>query len=123
LIKEPGLYKLERVTIELLPGFTSQDQRAPAGGFFVFLPVVFRRGGGDDYLVLPGRKIGAADIKGKGAFLCAADRWGIAAFIGLEAGEPVVASRRDMPGAFHTSPGNGGFDGIYYCKVSRIPGV
>jgi tRNA(Ile)-lysidine synthase len=69
LIKEPGLYKLKGVTIELLPGFI-RGEGAAAGGFFVSLPLVFRRSGGDDHLEFHGKE-------------------------------------------------NGGFNGIYYCKVSR----
>jgi tRNA(Ile)-lysidine synthase len=75
LIKEPGLYKLKGVTIELLPGFNPCDENAAAGGFFVSLPLVFRRSGGDH-----------------GEVHC----------------------------EFHGN-GGGGFDGIYYCKVSRVP--
>jgi tRNA(Ile)-lysidine synthase len=109
LIKAPGLYKLKGVTIELLPGFPSEDDAA-AGGFFVFLPMVVRGSRRDDYLVVSGRKRGPADLRaGTEALpLCALDAAGVAAFIGPDSGKKGVLSRRDLPG---------GFAGAYYCRV------
>ncbi|MDR2257632.1 MAG: tRNA lysidine(34) synthetase TilS [Treponema sp.] len=113
LIKAPGLYKLKGVTIELLPGFPSTEDEDGAGGFFVSLPVVFRRSCSDDYLVASGRKRGAADLKTGTECppLCAADAAGAAAFIGAGSGERLVVSRRDPPAE------SGGFNGMYYCRV------
>jgi tRNA(Ile)-lysidine synthase len=124
LIKAPGLYKLKGVTFELLPGFSSTKDTAvkdtaAEGGFFVSLPVVFRRSYSDDYLVVSGRKRGAADLKtGKDRLpLCAVDAGGVAAFIGAGSGERVVLLRRDSSGGLNESRGDGSCAGTYYCKI------
>jgi tRNA(Ile)-lysidine synthase len=119
LIKEPGLYKLERVTIELLPGYYLKDEEAAAKGFFVSLPLVFRRSFRDDYLALPDRKISAVDLKGGADMLplCAADFSGIAAFIGMGPGGAVILLRRDVSGGLNGARRDGRVAGTYYCKV------
>jgi hypothetical protein len=121
LIKAPGLYKLKGVTIELLPGFSLQNEEASAEGFFVSLPLVIRQTYHDDCLVLPDRKIRAADLKQGAGFLplCAVDAWGLAAFISTEAGKGALVSHRGMPGGLGESRGDesGGFGGICYCRI------
>jgi len=74
LIKEPGLYNLKNISIEVrLP---AQNEE---GAFAATLPLVFRRSFKDDFLTVNGKKI-------RGNFedkqVCALDVFGAAAFIG-----------------------------------------
>jgi tRNA(Ile)-lysidine synthase len=96
LIKAPGLYKLKGVVVEFSPEVYSAGHEGAEEGFVVSLPVVLRRIYRDDYLMVSGRKFGAADLKNRTdrLLLCAADAAGIAAFIGAGSGGPVVLWRR-----------------------------
>jgi len=79
LIKEPGLYNLNRISVEVCP-FSAQNDN---GGFFSCLPLVFRRSFKDDFLVSRGKKIKKRDLAGR-RLISAVDRFGTAAFIGPE---------------------------------------
>jgi tRNA(Ile)-lysidine synthase len=87
LIKEPGLYNLKGIGIEVRPFFepekqsdTSHDTRC---SFSAGFPLVFRPGFKDDSLVSAGKKIMCGDLA-KGLIISAVDRFGTAAFIGLK---------------------------------------
>jgi len=84
LIKEPGLYILKGIRIEVRP-FSGQ---VDSGGFCAFLPLAFRLGFKDDFLVTAGRKTAPRDaVKGKSCgparhrLLSAVDRLGTVAFL------------------------------------------
>ena len=88
LIKEPGLYTLNKIRIEVRP-FTDS---AVSGWFCASLPLVFRPCFKDDFLVTTGRTIKPQDIaKGRQRLMSAADRFGIAAFLG----SGVILAKRD----------------------------
>jgi len=77
LIKEPGLYNLNRISVEVCP-FSAQDGN---GVFFSCLPLVFRRSFSGDFLVSRGKKIRKRDLS-RSRLVSAADRFGTAAFVG-----------------------------------------
>jgi hypothetical protein len=77
LIKEPGLYNLNGISIEVRP-FSGSDGK---NGFFAVLPLVFRQSFNDDSLVFQGRKIKKRDLT-ENWLAAAEDMLGIAAFIG-----------------------------------------
>jgi len=94
LIKKPGLYILKGIHIEVRPfsGDTS--------GFCAFLPLVFRPGFKDDFIVTAGRKTAPQDVakslaKGpaRQGLLSAVDRLGTAAFLDSSG----LLLRREMP--------------------------
>jgi hypothetical protein len=125
LIKAPGLYKLKGVTLELTP---EPVPDAEAAGFFVSLPMILRRAFRGDRLFRGGRKTGVSGLDaGNVPVLCAADRAGVAAFIGAGArggtlllgrpGNPEAEKRRGARGSGEFSESGAGA-GIYYCKIS-----
>jgi len=74
LIKEPGLYNLKNISIEVrLP---AQNEE---GAFVAALPLVFRRSFKDDFLTVKGKKK-RGNLKDNR--ICALDVFGTAAFIG-----------------------------------------
>jgi tRNA(Ile)-lysidine synthase len=75
LIKEPGLYNLKYISIEVRP-LTARDEE---GAFAAALPLVFRRSFKDDFLTVNGKKI-RGNLKDRQ--VCALDVFGAAAFIG-----------------------------------------
>jgi tRNA(Ile)-lysidine synthase len=75
LIKEPGLYNLKYISIEVCP-LPAQNEE---GAFAAALPLVFRRSFKDDFLTVKGKKI-HGDLKDRQ--ICALDVFGTAAFIG-----------------------------------------
>jgi tRNA(Ile)-lysidine synthase len=91
LIKEPGLYNLKNISIEVcLPA------RDEEGGFTAALPLVFRRTFKDDFFIVKGRK-----IRGnlKDSQVCALDVFGTAAFIGprgLEAARDNLSGGQEL---------------------------
>jgi tRNA(Ile)-lysidine synthase len=87
LIKEPGLYNLNNISIKVAPKETEQGNK---DGFFAALPLVFRRSFKDDFLVCKGRKIRA---NAASALISAFDMSGTAAFIK----QTEVLFARDMP--------------------------
>jgi tRNA(Ile)-lysidine synthase len=121
LIKEPGLYKLKEVIVEVLPEFSPETREAGAGVFLTSLPLVLRRSFNEDWLIKAGRKFRPADLKGGAGFslLSAVHASGIAAFIGGSPGA-VIVQTGDRPGADCGLKGSaraGGSAGIYYCRV------
>jgi len=113
LIKEPGLYNLKKVSIEVLESRESGVPAPQEGRFFAALPLVFRRSFKDDFLVCKGKKttrrnlakntvsaIKTADTSPIGdienaayLLISAIDRFGTAAFIS----EGGVLFGRDKP--------------------------
>jgi tRNA(Ile)-lysidine synthase len=92
LIKEPGLYILKGIHIEVCP-FSGQ---VDSGGFCVFLPLAFRPGFKDDFLVAAGRKTMLRELaKGlaRQRLLSAVDRLGTAAFLDSNG----LLLKRDIP--------------------------
>jgi tRNA(Ile)-lysidine synthase len=82
LIKEPGLYTLKGVTVEVTPGFNSND--AGEAAFPVLLPLVLRRTLKDDWIIGNGKKIAAAkafNARQRKRLLSAIDRRGTRAFL------------------------------------------
>jgi tRNA(Ile)-lysidine synthase len=88
LIKEPGLYNLNRVSIELRPFSTERKK----GAFYSCLPLTFRQSFKDDFLVGEDGKMARRDVGKK--LISAVDRFGIAAFINPGGG---VLSKRYLP--------------------------
>ena len=96
LIKEPGLYNLKMISVEVRPcckeRFVSGDALSgEGGGFFAALPLVFRRSFKDDFLVSSGKKTAGKDLAKNS--ISAVDVFGTAAFTG-SAG---VLFTRDFP--------------------------
>jgi len=75
LIKEPGLYNLKYISIEVRPLPAHEEE----GAFAAALPLVFRRSFKDDFLTVNGKKI-RGNLKDRR--ICALDVFGTAAFIG-----------------------------------------
>jgi len=75
LIKEPGLYNLKNISIEVRP-LPAQDEE---DAFAAALPLVFRRSFKDDFLIIKGKKKRGNSERNQ---LCALDVFGTAAFIG-----------------------------------------
>jgi tRNA(Ile)-lysidine synthase len=85
LIKEPGLYTLKGITIEVSDGLEAgASQSRPEGTFAVQLPLVLRRCMKADSIVLNGKKSAAAKMF-TAAFrkrvICALDQQGPCAFV------------------------------------------
>jgi len=76
LIKEPGLYTLKGISIEVC----RDTDMTGNSGFFACLPLVIRRSFNDDFLISGGEKISRRRLKENPA--SAADKYGTAAFIG-----------------------------------------
>jgi tRNA(Ile)-lysidine synthase len=74
LINAPGLYNLKEVTIEVTP--CCQKREKTAEGFYAFLPLVLR-----PVLKGEGKTDGGAICAG--GTICAVDRFGVAAFLGV----------------------------------------
>ena len=92
LIKQPGLYILKGINIEVRPF----KKPVPPCGFYASLPLVFRQGFKDDFLVTQGRKTSLQSImknRQRKNFICAVDNFGAAAFIGPKG----FLLARDMP--------------------------
>ena len=82
LIKEPGLYTLKGLTVEVTPGLNSSD--AGGAAFPAPLPLVLRRTLKDDWIIGNGKKIAAAkafNAQQRKRLLSAIDRQGTRAFI------------------------------------------
>jgi tRNA(Ile)-lysidine synthase len=87
LIKEPGFYNLNSISISVRPFDGSRE-----GGFPAALPLAFRPGFKDDFLVCKGRKIKKRDLAA-GKTISAVDILGAAAFIDNTG----VLFERDLP--------------------------
>jgi tRNA(Ile)-lysidine synthase len=87
LIKEPGLYNLNNIGIEVRP-FYEHDGK---NGFFAALPLVFRQSYKSDILVNRGKKIRRRTLA-ESRIVSAEDMMGIAAFTGRTG----VLAKRDM---------------------------
>jgi tRNA(Ile)-lysidine synthase len=114
LIKEPGLYKLKQVTIEVTPGFYSEAGKDPAEkppsspegaeGFFACLPLLVRRSlSGDSIAQGDGRSAPPPGVK-KGNLLSVLDRKGVAAIIGAGTG---IFLRRNIETRAGAEPDSG----------------
>jgi hypothetical protein len=103
LIKEPGVYTLKGLSIEVRPAL-SQNPGAK-NTFAAELPLVFRKSLGDDYILYRGRKRRpAGTVNGQepgeyGDMITAEDTKGNAAFIGLSRkGPSILLSREERNG-------------------------
>jgi tRNA(Ile)-lysidine synthase len=100
LIKEPGLYKLDGISIEVMR--PSPRPKGEGNGFFAGLPLVLRPAYGDDYIRKPGRRISKPTglVRKRASeytdIITALDAQGVAAFIGTGAnGWSVLAGREE----------------------------
>jgi tRNA(Ile)-lysidine synthase len=89
LIKEPGLYNLMNISLEVR--LLSASHEHGDIHFFSWLPLILRRSCKDDFLVSRGRKIERRDLTK--ARVSAVDRMGTAAFIG----EKGLLAGRELP--------------------------
>jgi tRNA(Ile)-lysidine synthase len=87
LIKEPGLYNLNNISIE-----AAKDGQQSGEGFFACLPLALRRSFKDDFLICRGRKVKKSAVQSV-RIVSAVDVLGTAAFIG--SGKVLFA--RDCP--------------------------
>jgi len=106
LIKEPGLYTLNRVTIEVCEGLNSM---AEGGGcFYTRLPLVMRRCLKTDCIVKDGKKITSGRLyksDERKKLISAVDILGTAAFIGPEglvAGLGFPSAAASSKNGYHT---------------------
>jgi tRNA(Ile)-lysidine synthase len=115
LIKEPGVYKLKRLTIRV-SGRSVYDEGRKQDGFFAALPLVLRRNCSDDYIDQGKGKRRIGDLAQKDGtvhyadMISAEDASGIAAFIGLSRKDSSVLltrenGRRETEGLFFFSIG------------------
>jgi tRNA(Ile)-lysidine synthase len=86
LIKEPGLYNLNNISVKVL------QRQDTDKGFFACLPLVLRRSFKDDFLVCKGRKVKKRDLSAV-RLISAVDAFGTAAFIEKQE----VLFGRDLP--------------------------
>jgi tRNA(Ile)-lysidine synthase len=89
LIKEPGIYKLNRLSLEVRSLGAFDAEKEPLKGFYAALPLILRPGfKGDVIIDRTGRRVSFTDVRGRAEFQnCAAvsaavDERGAAAFIG-----------------------------------------
>jgi tRNA(Ile)-lysidine synthase len=80
LIKEPGLYNLNTISIKVR-SFNELDFCTESGYFYALLPLVFKPYYKDDFLYSKGKKI--TGLKENQPIINASDKLGTAAFIGL----------------------------------------
>jgi tRNA(Ile)-lysidine synthase len=106
LIKEPGLYNLMNIGVEVRL-LSAPYQQSGDKCFYSGLPLVFRLSYKDDFLVSRGRKITPRDLAK--ARISAADRMGTAAFI---SGKGLLA-RRDLPS------GDGDTEKWYITRITK----
>jgi len=108
LIKEPGLYNLKKISVEVYPpeALTQFDRQSGGNGFFAVLPLVFRQPLKDDFLFSGGRKI---SCRAAAAFLSAIDALGVAAFIGSKG----ILFARDLP------PPEGERSKFYFLRIEQ----
>jgi tRNA(Ile)-lysidine synthase len=90
LIKEPGLYNLMNIGVEVRL-LSAPFKQSGDACFCSGLPLVFRRCCKDDFLVSRGRKIARRDLAKAG--ISAADKMGTAAFIGSKG----LLAGRELP--------------------------
>jgi hypothetical protein len=90
LIKEPGLYNLINIGLEVR-SLSAPHKRNGDACFYAGLPLVFRRSCNDDFLISRGKEIERRDFAK--ARISAADRMGTAAFIG----EKGLLAGRELP--------------------------
>ena len=103
LIKEPGLYNLKKVSIEVRP-FSAQNEE---GTFKAALPLVFRRSFKDDFFTVKGKKTRGNFVKN---MISAVDVFGTAAFIGpsgLTAARDCIKDDRKLFSVKISSPAGG----------------
>ncbi|MDR2101239.1 MAG: tRNA lysidine(34) synthetase TilS, partial [Treponema sp.] len=101
LIKEPGVYNLKGLSIEVRPAVS---RRLGGNTFAAELPLVFRKKLGDDYILYRGHKRRPAKFLNKqglpedGDVITAEDTRGNAAFIGLGRNGPSLLMCREERG-------------------------
>jgi tRNA(Ile)-lysidine synthase len=106
LIKEPGLYNLKKISIEVRP-FSARNEE---GAFTAALPLVFRRSFKDDFFTVGGKKI-RGDFENNQ--VCALDVFGTAAFIGprgLTAARSCIKDGQELFSVVISSNKTGGCD-------------
>jgi tRNA(Ile)-lysidine synthase len=82
LIKEPGLYNLYNIGIEIAPVSAEKTCAAISSGFFAGLPLLLRPCFNSDFIENSGSKVKKRDLTG--SRLVCADSFGTAAFLGAK---------------------------------------
>jgi tRNA(Ile)-lysidine synthase len=91
LIKEPGLYNLYNIGIEIAPVSAEKTCSAISSGFFAGLPLLLRPCFNSDFIENSGRKVKKWDLTG--SRLVCADSFGTAAFLGAKG----ILAKREWP--------------------------
>jgi len=91
LIKEPGLYNLYNINIEIASISAEKTCAAISSGFYTGLPLLLRPCFNSDFIENNGRKVKKRDLTG--SRLTCADSFGTAAFIGSNG----VLAKRELP--------------------------
>jgi len=91
LIKEPGLYNLYNINIEIASVSAEKTCAAISSAFFSGLPLLLRPCFNGDFIENNGRKVRKKDLKG--SRLVCADSFGTAAFIGSKG----ILAKRELP--------------------------
>jgi tRNA(Ile)-lysidine synthase len=94
LIKEPGLYTLNKIRVEVRLCGVSEDGAAPDRVFFARLPLALRPAFNDDFIVKAGKKTTPRNLAKSTRLWSAVDPLGTAAFFGPEG----LLLCRDFPG-------------------------
>jgi hypothetical protein len=109
LIKAPGLYNLEGLTIEA--GMPESGGTGEGEGFFAAFPLALRPSFRHDSILQGGHTLGLAKLLARThgseytGIVTAEDRRGTAAFIGLCRGAAVLLARREAGGRGSTGEG------------------
>jgi len=91
LIKEPGLYNLNNINIEVFSASAEETCASISSVFFAGLPLLLRPCFNSDFIENNGRKVKKRDLTG--SRLTCADSFGTAAFIGSNG----VLAKRELP--------------------------
>ncbi|MDR2596890.1 MAG: tRNA lysidine(34) synthetase TilS [Treponema sp.] len=91
LIKEPGLYNLYNIDIEVISVTAEKTSSVISNGFYAGLPLLLRPCFNSDFIENNGRKVKKRDFTGR-KIICAVDRFGTAAFLGLKR----ILSKREL---------------------------
>jgi tRNA(Ile)-lysidine synthase len=92
LIKEPGLYNLYNIGIEIVPIFDGKNCAAISSGFFAVLPLLFRPCFKTDFVEKKSGKVKKRDLT-ESRLVCAVDSLGTVAFIGSNG----ILAKRELP--------------------------
>jgi len=92
LIKEPGLYNLYNIDIEVVSVTAEKTGSVISNGFYAGLPLLLRPCFNSDFIENNGRKVKKWDFTGR-KIICAIDSFGTAAFLGSKG----ILAKRELP--------------------------